>query len=146
MDSLTPERRSWNMGRIRGRDTKPELLLRSVLHREGLRFRLHAKTLPGRPDLVLPKYRIAIFVHGCFWHRHQACPFAYNPKSNAKFWQKKFGENVARDARKADELRRAGWRVMVVWECEVKRISEDPSNLIRKIRSVPRSRRRAVTQ
>lgn len=118
MDRLTRERRSWNMSRIRSRDTKPELLVRSVLHRLGFRFRLNSVRLPGRPDVVLTRHRTAVFVHGCFWHRHAYCRFAYQPKSNVGFWTEKFGQNVARDSRNKRALRRLGWRVFVVWECQ----------------------------
>jgi DNA mismatch endonuclease (patch repair protein) len=120
-DRLSRERRSWNMSRIRGKDTAPELLVRSALHRAGYRFRLHRKDLPGRPDVVLPKYRTVVFVHGCFWHRHKRCRFAYTPKSRVAFWQEKFRRNVERDRRKALALRRLGWKVVTVWECEVER-------------------------
>lgn len=94
--------------------------MRSFLHRLGLRFRIHSAALPGRPDLVFPKYRAVVFVHGCFWHRHKGCRYAYTPKSNLPFWEKKFAENVARDARNARELRQAGWKVLTVWECETR--------------------------
>ncbi len=120
MDILTPEKRSWNMSRIRGRDTKPELALRSALHRLGYRFRLADKSLPGRPDIVLPKYKAAVFVHGCFWHRHKGCKYAYNPKSKVEFWQCKFEENVARDERNISDIRSNGWIPVVVWECQIK--------------------------
>ena len=106
------------MSRIRGRDTKPELLVRSVLHRLGFRFRLNPVRLPGRPDVVLTRHHTVIFVHGCFWHRHGGCRFAFQPKTNVEFWTEKFGQNVARDARNKRALRRLGWRVLVVWECE----------------------------
>lgn len=109
------------MSRIRGKDTAPERLVRSALHRAGYRFRLHSKTLPGRPDLVMPKYRIVVFVHGCFWHRHRGCRFAYTPKSQTVFWNAKFDSNVARDRRNARELRTLGWIVVTVWECEADR-------------------------
>ena len=122
-DSLSKNRRSWNMSRIRGRDTKPELRVRSVLHRAGYRFRLHTRNLPGRPDIVLPKYRTVVFVHGCFWHRHEGCKFAYNPKSRKKFWEKKFRENTERDRRCARQLQRLGWRVIAIWECRAERPS-----------------------
>ena len=106
------------MSGIRGHDTKPERLVRNGLHRAGLRFRLESgKSLPGRPDIVLPKHGAAVFVHGCFWHRHTGCRFAYTPKSNRSFWRRKFRENVARDARAIAELRSEGWRTFVVWEC-----------------------------
>ena len=105
------------MAGIRSKDTRPELLVRSHLHRAGLRFRVHASELPGTPDMVLPKYRVAIFVHGCFWHRHPGCSRAYTPKSNRAFWRRKFEANVMRDAGKVRALRKAGWRVLTVWEC-----------------------------
>lgn len=105
------------MSAIGGKNTRPEIRLRRSLHRAGYRFRLHTTALPGRPDVVLPKYRTVIFVHGCFWHRHQGCSLAYNPKSRASFWRQKFALNVARDRRQITEILRAGWKVIVVWEC-----------------------------
>ena len=119
MDRLSPQRRSWNMSRIGGRDTKPELVVRSFLHRRGLRFRLHRAGLPGRPDIVLASSRTAVFVHGCFWHRHHGCRFAYTPKSNLAFWDEKFAKNVERDKRALRTLRSQGWRAVVVWACQV---------------------------
>src|SRR5439155_2290711 len=110
--------RSWNMSRIRGKDTKPELLVRSALHAMGYRFRVHCRTLPGCPDLVLPKHRLIILVHGCFWHRHRNCQFAYTPKSRRAFWGRKFARNLERDAEVRRMLRRLGWRVIVIWECQ----------------------------
>jgi len=107
------------MSRIRNRDTKPELIVRSLLHRMGYRFRLHRKDLPGKPDIVLPKYRTVIFVHGCFWHRHKGCQFAYKPKSKEQFWERKFSDNVKRDAVSQSQLFSMGWKVLTVWECEV---------------------------
>jgi DNA mismatch endonuclease (patch repair protein) len=107
------------MSRIRGRNTKPELRIRSLLHRAGFRFRLHKKGMPGRPDIVLTKYRTAIFVHGCFWHRHPACKNATTPSTRFEFWQRKFSDNVSRDARNRAELEAAGWRVLTIWECEL---------------------------
>jgi len=117
MDRISKERRSWNMSRIRSKDTKPELLVRSLLHRNGFRFRLHRRDLPGTPDIVLPKYKTVIFVHGCFWHRHRGCRFAYQPRSNRGFWAMKFRHNVARDRGVRRRLRRLGWHVVVTWEC-----------------------------
>ncbi len=108
------------MSRIKGKDTKPEKTVRSILHKNGFRFRLNSNDLPGKPDIVLPKYRSVILVHGCFWHRHSRCKFAYNPKSRAKFWQNKFSENVERDKFVKKKLRKEGWKVIVVWECETK--------------------------
>ena len=118
MDLLTRKRRSWNMSRISGRNTQPELVVRSVLHRLGYRFRLHGEGLPGRPDIVLPRHRAIVFVHGCFWHHHSGCRFAYRPKTNVAFWSDKFKQNVERDSRNRRELRRLGWHVIVVWECQ----------------------------
>ena len=108
------------MRRIRGKDTSPERQVRSVLHRMGDRFRLHAKDLPGRTDIVLPRFRTVIQVHGCFWHRHRGCKIATTPKSNTAFWQAKFDANVARDRRNAAHLRRLGWSVITVWECQLR--------------------------
>lgn len=118
MDVVDPVTRSRMMAGIRGKDTQPELIVRSFLHRAGLRFRLHAK-LPGRPDLVLPKYRTAVFVHGCFWHRHEGCRHAATPASNASFWQEKFASNVRRDAKVKQQHEELGWRVLVIWSCEL---------------------------
>ena len=106
------------MSGIRGKDTKPELAVRSFLHRAGLRFRLHAK-LPGKPDLVLPKYRTAVFVHGCFWHRHENCRYATTPQSNSDFWDQKFIENVERDRRVQEKITGYGFSYLVIWECEI---------------------------
>lgn len=120
MDKLSRERRSWNMSRIPGKHTSPEILVRSLLHRLGYRFRLHCKDLAGRPDVVLPKYHTAIFVQGCFWHRHHACKYAYTPKTNYTFWQNKFRQNVTRDKRNRKLLTSDGWKVLYVWECEMR--------------------------
>jgi DNA mismatch endonuclease (patch repair protein) len=119
-DTISAERRSWNMSRIKARDTKPEMLLRSLLHREGFRFRLHAKNLPGKPDIVLPRYKTVIFVHGCFWHRHSECKNATMPSTRREFWEEKFNGNIRRDALNRLVLEEAGWNVFVVWECELK--------------------------
>lgn len=118
MDRITRERRSWNMSQIRSRDTKPELVVRSVLHRLGFRFRLESAKLPCRPDVVLPCHRTVVFVHGCFWHRHAGCRFAYTPKSSVQFWTRKFQTNIERDEQIARRLRRLGWKIIVVWECQ----------------------------
>ena len=123
VDTLTREKRSWNMSRITGRNTKPEILLRSLLHREGFRFRLHDKRLPGKPDIVLPRHRTVIFVNGCFWHRHNNCEYAYTPKSRQEFWLNKFQGTIQRDQEKQKMLADLGWQVLVVWECELKRNS-----------------------
>lgn len=120
-DSLTPEKRSWNMSRISGKNTKPEIAVRSLLHRSGFRFRLNQKDLPGKPDIVLKKYKTVVFVHGCFWHRHKGCPDTTTPKTRTEFWQSKFDDTVKRDKRNIVSLRKLNWKVVVVWECELKR-------------------------
>jgi len=122
-DIFTKEKRSWNMSRIKGKDTKPEIILRSLLHRSGLRFRLHEKKLPGRPDIVLPRYKTVIFVNGCFWHHHENCKYAYMPKTRALFWKEKFERTVQRDLEKNSALSAEGWHVITVWECELKKSS-----------------------
>ncbi|MBY0460545.1 MAG: very short patch repair endonuclease [Gemmataceae bacterium] len=119
MDRITRDRRAANMAAIRGKDTGPERAVRRFLHAAGFRFRLHPPDLPGRPDIVLPRYRAAVLVHGCFWHTHD-CPLGrVRPKTNAAFWVAKRSRTVARDAEKAAALRRLGWRVRTVWECEI---------------------------
>jgi DNA mismatch endonuclease (patch repair protein) len=116
-DVHTPEQRSFNMSRIRSRDTRPELIVRSLVHQMGYRFRLHRRDLPGTPDLVLPSHRKVIFVHGCFWHLHRCRYGQVFPRKNAEFWSAKRMANVERDRRNVRQLRRLGWRVLVVWEC-----------------------------
>jgi DNA mismatch endonuclease (patch repair protein) len=120
VDTLDPAARSAHMARIKSRDTIPERRLRSALHSRGFRFRLHVKTLPGRPDLVFPRYRAVVFVHGCFWHRHSGCKLAYTPKSNMVFWMEKFAANVSRDRRQVSALIDRGWRVTVARECSLR--------------------------
>lgn len=129
-DILTREKRSWNMSRIKGKDTKPELLLRKLLHRRGFRFRLHDKKLAGKPDIVLPRYRTVIFVNGCFWHRHPGCRYAYTPKSRQEFWSSKFEATVKRDKEKEERLKTEGWEVIVVWECELKKNADKMADKI----------------
>jgi len=119
-DIVDAATRSRMMASIRGRDTLPEMRVRRALHRAGFRFRLHARALPGRPDLVLRKHRAVILVHGCFWHRHVGCRTASTPSANAGFWQAKFSANVARDARNRQALMDAGWRIAIVWECTLR--------------------------
>ncbi|WP_315776028.1 MULTISPECIES: very short patch repair endonuclease [unclassified Bradyrhizobium] len=119
MDRITVERRSANMAAIKGSNTKPELEVRRLLRELGVGYRLHVKGLPSRPDIVMKGRRKIILVHGCFWHRHNECPFAYSPKSRKAFWEKKFAANVARDERDQNTLKTMGWDVMVLWECEV---------------------------
>ena len=119
MDTLTPEERSERMSRIRGRDTKPEMIVRRIVHRMGYRYRLHVPNLPGKPDLVLPRHRKVIFVHGCFWHRHPFCKYATMPAERREFWLEKFGKNIVRDQRNLLALGQAGWTPLVIWECEI---------------------------
>ena len=119
-DRISEERRSWNMSKIRGSNTKPERIVRSMLHRMGFRFRLNTKALPGKPDIVLSRYKTAIFVHGCFWHRHPNCKYAYSPKSRKDFWNKKFESNVKRDRLVRAEIEKLGWHVITIWECELR--------------------------
>lgn len=119
VDFLSPRERSNRMSLIRGRDTQPELALRRALHRLGLRFRLHGAGLPGKPDLVFPRYKTVVFVHGCFWHQHAGCSIATIPKSNTQFWVEKFKKNIDRDKRVSAQLNELGWKVLVAWECEL---------------------------
>ncbi len=140
MDIVDPLRRSQMMARIGPRHTQPELVVRRLLHHLGFRFRLHRTDLPGRPDLVLPRYRLVIFVHGCFWHRHQGCLNCTMPKTRTDFWISKFDQNVARDARTARALRRSGWRVITIWECETEHPSTVERRLLRILRPAPRAR------
>ena len=119
-DHLPPERRSWNMSRIRSINTKPELVVRRFLHSKGYRFRIHRKDLPGKPDVVLPKYNTVVFIHGCFWHRHKNCRYCSTPKTNQAFWEEKFRKNIERDRINIKKLESTGWNVIVIWECEVK--------------------------
>jgi DNA mismatch endonuclease (patch repair protein) len=121
VDRLNAARRSWNMSRIRGKHTGPEMRVRSALHRMGYRFRLHGKKLPGRPDIVLAKHRTVVFVHGCFWHRHRRCKNCTTPTNRRDFWVAKLEGNAARDALHVRALRKMGWRVIVVWECETEK-------------------------
>ena len=118
-DRISKERRSWNMSRIKGKDTAPEMLLRRALHKAGCRFRIHRPDLPGKPDIVLSKYRTAIFVHGCFWHRHEGCACATVPSTRRDFWLVKFAGTIERDHRKRRQLEELGWQVITVWECEL---------------------------
>lgn len=128
-DIYDERKRSTLMSGIRVRDTKPEKIVRSVLHRLGYRFRLQRRDLPGRPDIVLPKYKTVIFVHGCFWHQHEGCRKARRPKSNQEFWNSKLDANVHRDHRNQAALEELGWHVIVVWECE----TSHPDNISEKL-------------
>ena len=134
-DVLTPEQRHLNMSRNRGKDTKPELLVRQYLHARGLRYRLHSKELPGKPDIVLPRYKTIVFVHGCFWHRHSGCRYTTTPGTRTEFWVNKFARNVENDDRQQAELTAAGWKVLTVWECELKATVREQNlgNLLAKI-------------
>ena len=124
-DSLSPERRSWNMSRIKGKDTSIEVQVRKYLFSQGFRYRKNVSTLPGKPDIVLPKYRVAVFINGCFWHRHPDCKYAYMPRSRVEFWQGKFERNVQNDELHRKKLAEAGWRVITIWECEIKKHFEE---------------------
>lgn len=120
VDIVDSKTRSRMMAGIRGRDTKPELQVRRYLHSRGFRYRLHVGTLAGKPDIILPKYRLAIFVHGCFWHRHRGCRYATNPEQNREKWATKFRENIERDEKQVRQLIGLGWRVLVIWECALR--------------------------
>lgn len=120
MDTLTTEHRSRVMSRIKGKNTQPEMVVRRLIHALGYRFRLHRRDLPGSPDVVLPGRKKAIFVHGCFWHRHAGCKYAYVPKSNVDFWMKKFDANVRRDNSTVAALESLNWDVLIVWECQTR--------------------------
>jgi DNA mismatch endonuclease (patch repair protein) len=120
VDHISPERRSWLMSRVRAKHTTPEMRVRRAAHKLGLRFRLHRKDLPGKPDLVFPKHGVALFVHGCFWHHHEGCPKAGLPKSRTAYWNEKLAANVARDRRSIEQLTSLGWKVSTIWECQTK--------------------------
>lgn len=124
-DIVSPEQRSRNMSAIRSRDTKPEVYFRKLLFAEGYRYRIAEKTVPGHPDIFLRKYNTAIFIHGCFWHRHQGCKYAYIPKSRVDFWQKKFNNNVRRDVIVKSELREQNIKCLIIWECTVKQMMKN---------------------
>ncbi len=137
MDVVTPQTRSLMMSNIRGKNTRPEIIVRRLLHAAGLRFRLHRRDLPGMPDVVLPKHRVAIFVHGCYWHVHKGCRLFKMPESNVKFWREKLESNRDRDRRNINHLRERGWRVLVIWECllrQHKKIEEVGESLVEWIR------------
>ena len=119
MDRISKEHRSWNMSRIKSGNTKPEIVVRSLLHNMGYRFRLHRRDLPGKPDIVLTRYKSVIFVHGCFWHRHKGCKNATSPKTKKTFWREKFRANVERDRKVQKEMKSMGWRIQIIWECEL---------------------------
>lgn len=120
MDVFSQEKRSKIMSRISGKDTKPEKIVRSLLHQMGYRFRLHKKDLPGKPDIALPKYKKVIFVHGCFWHGHEECPRSKRPSTNLEFWNKKIDKTIERDKRNVHCLQNMGWKTLTLWTCEIK--------------------------
>jgi len=128
-DVFCKEKRSWLMSRVKGRDTKPELLVRSLVHRMGFRFRIHRRDLPGKPDIVLPRHGKVIFVHGCFWHGHKRCSRSKRPTTREAFWNRKLDQNIERDERFRKRLRRVGWKVLIVWDCEIRK----PEKLLRKL-------------
>ena len=130
MDSLSPEKRSWNMSRIRGKDTSIEVKVRKYLFNQGFRYRKNVKTLPGKPDIVLPKYHAVVFVHGCFWHRHPGCKDTTTPKTRTDYWKAKFEKNVRNGELHKEQLIEAGWRVFTIWECEVTKRFEETMNLL----------------
>ena len=136
MDIKSEAERSRNMSRIRSTDTKPEVYLRKLLFREGFRYRKNDRRLPGCPDIYLPKYRTVIFVHGCFWHRHEGCRYAYTPKSRTEFWTEKFRRNVERDKVVAEALKKRDLKVIVIWECSIRRMmkgSREEAETLQKI-------------
>lgn len=134
MDIVSREVRSRMMSRIRGKDTRPEMKVRRLLHAWGFRYRLHVASLAGTPDIVLPKHRICIFVHGCFWHRHDGCRYSTSPATRPEFWQQKFHQNVERDARNREQLLKDGWRVIELWECGLRNPAPDLTWLYESIR------------
>ena len=122
IDYYTPDQRAALMSRIRGKDTKPEMIVRGMIHALGIGYRLHRRDLPGSPDIVFQGRRKVIFVHGCFWHRHSGCKFASIPKTRRNFWQRKFEQNVQRDEKTLDLLKDSGWKALIIWECETKKL------------------------
>jgi DNA mismatch endonuclease (patch repair protein) len=129
-DRLTPEKRSWNMSHIRGKDTAIEVRVRKYLFGLGYRYRKNDKRLPGKPDIVLPKYRTVIFIHGCFWHRHSDCKDATTPKTRTDFWTEKFSRNVENDRKHKEQLEADGWKVITLWECEINKKFEETMNRV----------------
>jgi DNA mismatch endonuclease (patch repair protein) len=133
-DIVDSKTRSKMMSNIKNKNTKPEIIVRKFLHSKGLRFRLHSKDLPGKPDLVFHSRKVVVFVHGCFWHRHQGCPKSTTPSSNSSFWKKKFEENIARDKRVSKKLEKLGWTVLIIWECQINKTGLE--NLLSQIKKV----------
>jgi DNA mismatch endonuclease (patch repair protein) len=136
-DIFSPEKRSLIMAAVKGKDTKIEMKVRRELHLRGLRYRLHYKNLPGKPDLVFPRYKVALFVHGCFWHGHDDCKKAELPTSNVAFWKNKIGRTKERDLTSYQRLQSAGWQCIVVWECQIEKSSIDWDLLAKRIRVLP---------
>ena len=128
MDSISPEHRSWNMAQIKGKDTKIEVAVRKYLFSKGFRYRKNDKRFPGKPDIVLPKYRTAIFINGCFWHMHEGCRQGRLPKSNVEYWKEKLGKNVDNDRKHIQQICEMGWTPIIIWECELKRNFEERMN------------------
>lgn len=126
-DVHSKETRSYNMSRIRSKDTKPELLVRKFLHKNGFRYRLHVKNLPGKPDIVLPKYKTVIFVHGCFWHGHEGCKYYVVPKTRTEWWLEKIGRNIENDLKALQIFKTNGWKVVVIWQCELRKSNYEQS-------------------
>lgn len=133
-DTFSPAKRSWVMAQIRGKDTEPERRVRSILHANGFRFRLHRADLPGKPDIVLPRHRIAVYVHGCFWHGHR-CQKGRRPGTNKTYWNEKLERNIARDASNARKIRALGWQRIVVWSCELRNAERLERRMVRLIGS-----------
>ena len=134
-DTLTKEKRSWNMSRIRGKDTQIEVKVRKYLFSKGFRYRKNVSELPGKPDIVLPKYNTVVFIHGCYWHRHPGCKYSYTPKSNLDFWEKKFSANIKNDESKREQLENSGWRMIVLWECDIEhRFEQTMETLVSRLR------------
>ena len=136
VDHLLPDQRSWNMRRIRSKDTKPELIVRSQLHSLGFRFRLHSNKLQGKPDIVLKKYKTVIFCHGCFWHQHPGCKKATFPKTNKEYWKKKFARNKTRFDEVKNDLISLGWKVLIIWECQTKHTDNLKKLLIKELKGI----------
>ena len=132
--NIISDQRSRNMSAIESKNTKPEIAVRKMLHALGYRFRLHRKDLPGSPDIVLSKYKTVIFVHGCFWHRHENCKYATTPKTRESFWNKKFEDNKKRDLKIKEKIKDIGWKSVIIWECEINNLIKDSSEIINKLK------------
>jgi DNA mismatch endonuclease (patch repair protein) len=128
-DVHSKETRSYNMSRIRSKDTKPEMLVRKFLHKNGFRYRLHVKDMPGKPDIVLPKYKTVIFIHGCFWHGHEGCKYYVIPKTRTEWWLNKIGTNITNNTNSEKALKDADWNIIKVWECELKKVEREATLL-----------------